>query len=221
MLLLLVVRLGFGGLKGTVKFAQSLGNLYVGGATKAIGLGLGAAKLGLGVASNLLGSGKKKIADLYVRGEKEPRLLAWKLKAGKYRDQATGKVIKTLKDVKGTVLDENGEIVLNASEIKNTLVNKGRGVLGTLQEVVGSTVDKVQSLVGGTMGLGFNLAFGGMKMGLKGLSFMNRKMKDNQDIYVAGEKEPRLLGVVFPSGFYISAASNKPILRSRDVEDPS
>ena len=46
-----------------------------------------------------------------------PALEARKLKLGLYRDQATGKIIKTIEDVKGAVVDWKGNVVLSLEDI--------------------------------------------------------------------------------------------------------
>lgn len=58
-----------------------------------------------------------KITDVYVAGEKEPRLRANLMRNGFYFDQATGKVILDWTDVKGTIVDEKKNIILSAEEI--------------------------------------------------------------------------------------------------------
>ena len=65
---------------------------------------------------------KKEVADVWFRDEVMPRLSAAKLKAGEYFDQATNKVISSWKDIKGTVVDKFGEIVISAKDLLGTYV---------------------------------------------------------------------------------------------------
>lgn len=72
--------------------------------------------------------------DVYVEGEATPRILAWKLRAGEYRSAVTGKVIRTLKDIDGDVIDADGNIILSKDDIKKGLRDKfGRPIRSLLR----------------------------------------------------------------------------------------
>lgn len=91
------------------------------------------------------------LQDIYVKGELEPRLLASLVRAGAYRDRATGQIITKFSDIKGDVEDLNGELVLRLSDMRKGLVNqfglpikegfmqgiqRARGYLGAAQGLV-------------------------------------------------------------------------------------
>lgn len=59
---------------------------------------------------------KSRAKNLYLRGEKSPRLQEWKLKAGVYRDRQTGNVIRKWDDIKGDVIEGKGNVVLRYDE---------------------------------------------------------------------------------------------------------
>lgn len=63
-------------------------------------------------AKDLAGAAKDKFSDVFLKGETHPRLLGWKLKAGQYYDEATGKAITNWNDIKGNVLDEKKKLVM-------------------------------------------------------------------------------------------------------------
>ena len=62
-----------------------------------------------------------KITDVYMAGEKEPRLRANLMRNGFYFDQQTGKVILDWTDIKGTIVDEKKNIIVSAEEVAKGL----------------------------------------------------------------------------------------------------
>lgn len=85
-------------------------------------------------AGGMMDDAKEKIKNLYLKGEQSPRLLAWKLKAGMYRDKASGKVIAKWDDVKGDVLEGKDTVALKYEEFVKS---------GGLVDVKGRVVKKV------------------------------------------------------------------------------
>lgn len=64
--------------------------------------------------------------DVYVKGQAEPAIKALLLKAGHYRDQATNQVIRNmadLKELKGNVINQAGEVVLTIEDAARGLVD--------------------------------------------------------------------------------------------------
>lgn len=62
--------------------------------------------------------------DLYLKGKSEPVLRAALMEQGMYIDEATGKVIRSFKDIKGNVLDKFGNIIVSATEMKDGFFNR-------------------------------------------------------------------------------------------------
>lgn len=61
--------------------------------------------------------------DVYIKGIKTPVIRANLMRIGYYFDQATGKVITSLRDIKGPVVDKLGNVVLTIDDIKEGLFN--------------------------------------------------------------------------------------------------
>lgn len=62
--------------------------------------------------------------DLYIKGRKNPVLQATLIQAGYYRDQATGKVIKTAKDLqnlKGNIVNESNKVIATLEDVAEGL----------------------------------------------------------------------------------------------------
>jgi len=98
------------------------------------------AKAGIGAA---FGRTKDKIKDGYINNESIPRIRAVLMEEGGYFDQATKKVIRTYDDIKGTVVDKAGNIVVTAEELRNSggfrdflgkKMEQGANLLGNLKE---------------------------------------------------------------------------------------
>lgn len=87
------------------------------------------AQFGLDVVQGAVGGVKSyfdKACDVYLNGERTPRLLKSIMENGGYFD-AAGNVVKRLKDIKGDIYDAAGNIVLTAEEAKNDLFVNIRG----------------------------------------------------------------------------------------------
>ena len=115
-------------------------------------------------AGGMVDDAKAKIKNLYLKGEQSPRLLAWKLKAGMYRDKASGKVIAKWDDVKGDVLEGKDTVALKYEEFVKSggLVDvKGRVVkkVGSVAEMAKLHAENAKF----SATTGFNKASGGLK----------------------------------------------------------
>jgi len=69
--------------------------------------------------------------DVYVKGESEPRLTSRLLRNGYYILRDTGEAIYSFKDIKGTIVDPEGNVVLSTEDIKLGLVDKDGNELST------------------------------------------------------------------------------------------
>ncbi|MGL5397197.1 MAG: transglycosylase SLT domain-containing protein [Shewanella sp.] len=85
------------------------------------------------------------IPDIYVKGEDSPRLLAHMVRAGKYRLKENNKTIYKVEDITGPVIDEHGNDIISAEEMKNPnfkLVDRwGRAVKSPLMRAIGRFAD--------------------------------------------------------------------------------
>lgn len=109
------------------------------------------AKSGLNWAMDKLNT----LTDVYVQGEAKPRLLAFMVRNGAYIDSATGKVISKLSDIKGDVVDLQGNLVLSAEEMRKGLVDRWgqqlkSGLTGALQSLKGK-FNQARQFVGGKL----------------------------------------------------------------------
>lgn len=153
---------------------------------------------------------RNKIKDVYIKGKsKLPVLKAIDLEMGLYRDRATGAVIRTYNDIKGAVEDQYGNIVISESDIKNKLLTtlEGHNIGGKIRTAVDSVsgfasaqIAKVTSLPG------------------KLMSSLKEWNDRPRDIYVAGEKKPRLYATLLSQGYYVSRKTKLPITQIQDID---
>lgn len=155
-----------------------------------------------------LTGGARKLQDIYVKGENQPRLLAAKMKQGMYLDQESGSVIKTFKDIKGPVVDTDGNVVLTKDDFDKGLVNRwGKAVEQSgIREWAAQGRDTIMRL-GNIPGM--------IKSVGKGVwDYLDRV----KDVYVKGETSPRLLAMVMNNGGYFSKVTGKIIKRYTDID---
>jgi hypothetical protein len=78
--------------------------------------------------------------DIYVKGETEPRIRVNLLNNGYYYDRESGKPIARFSDIKGPIVDRDGNLVLDHEDIKKGLVDRhGNPALGTLARLISKT----------------------------------------------------------------------------------
>lgn len=158
---------------------------------------------------------KDSLSDVYVKGRDGVALYASKLREGKYFDQATGKVIKKLSDIKGVVVDELGNVVLTIEDIKaglvdyrgNKIITSIFGKLKNASSWIAGKIDALNPILQATRFLGK----------------VKNKVSDwwqdeSMDVYVVGETSPRLLKIIFQNRGYFSKATGR-VLTGADKID--
>ena len=104
--------------------------------------------------------------DIYVKGDSSPKLTAVDLIAGKYKDEKSNKIIKSYKDIKGNVVDSNGNLALNGTDIKDAFVRMltGNKLITSLGAGTGS-ISVLGKLKSGLAGIGRGAAAVGSGIG--------------------------------------------------------
>ncbi len=178
--------------------------------------GFGLARSSAGAALNVLkGTFSTGINDVFVLGEKLPRLSALKLKAGEYRDAATGKVIKSFKDIKGDVVDAAGNIVLRKDEIKTAVMKAGAQgkshfltALGAVTKFGNDAVNQAFSAATGVYGTALGMA----------KNLVGKFLDGPRDVYIKGKEDPVLLARIMRAGGYRSKRTGKVIAKVGDID---
>lgn len=118
--------------------------------------------------------------DIYVAGRKAPALRAMLMRAGAYLDQQTGKPIFNPGDIKGTVINTDGEVVLSLEDIQKGIFDKAGNPITSLTKklinvgigVATSAYDKIKGALSrlSDLGSGIGGKFSGfMQKHLSGL----------------------------------------------------
>ena len=89
------------------------------------------------MATRKLDTAKTAVKDAYLAMETHPRLLGWKLQAGQYYDEHSGKVIKTWDDIRGNVVDRKNQLVMSYDEFVQS---------GGLKDVKGRSLTRIDKL---------------------------------------------------------------------------
>lgn len=169
----------------------------------------------LGLAGGLTGGLREALTDVYVAGQRQPALYAKKMRNGDYSDRATGKPVRSIRDIKGEVVDEQGNVVLTAEDYSKGLYDsRGRKLSRSLFGGAFKLLGAFGSYYGAVVKLPFTAAAMAGRV-VKGMrDFANRA----QDVYVDGEfKSPRLYATVMKAGGYFDRRSGKQINKPRDI----
>ena len=202
-----------GGVKWFGNWYKNYTKTMLGYIGKGVGAGYNLTRrmLGLSISDNLV--------DIYV--DDEVALTKRGLKLGHYADQKTGKVIKRLKDITGTVVDREGNVVLASGDIDKAYVkDDGKGRVGLLSTLIGygtKALSTGTAMLGGyysnlfKMGIGaFNIA---KKTAGKALDYLGA-----EDIYIPGNPEPVITAQALRQGLYYSKKTGKQIFRTKDID---
>jgi len=204
--------------------AKSIGSFGLDMASKLGSIGVKGAKMAGSVASTVLNKAGKtadKVADyfgdVFVEGETEPRLTRAKMKAGKYFDKGSKKVLTSLANIKGAVLDEEGMEILSADELEKSYVKGSK--IRALKEIATTGAGWIGAA--GSMAVkGLGTFYGGLvNVGLKAFK-AGLKLLPPYDVYVKGQEKPVLTVGGFKGGLYISQKSEKTLSHPREIDGP-
>lgn len=212
-----------GDLIGSITTGVSNGISFAGDQVAKVAKGI--TKLGAGAFGMATSMAKKgtdwlmkkagDFSDVYIRGEAVPRIQAWRLKAGHYYDQKTGQVIRKFSDIKGAIVDKDGNIVLSLEDMKNIVPPDMRNNAKKAIDGLISLGKKAATTVGGVYG---SVIAGGMQALKFAKSSVMKALA--RDVYVVGEDTPRLLAITMRSGGYRSKLTGKVIWRPLSIDGP-
>lgn len=164
--------------------------------------------------------------DCYVRSDLvTPVLRAKDFKAGNYIDKETGNVLWTHHDITGAVVDKENREILSAEQLADGLftdkgehikINKFKRMRNTVFKRGNEVYNRYAAKhVNKYKDLALN-AMSNMGEAKVGLNFD----KNPIDVYVKGEKNPRITFAMFKSGKMIDVKSGKPILSHSGIQGP-
>lgn len=202
---------GFGLLGKAVKPTFALGKKAV----------TGTLSTGRDFAKGLLGM-SENVGDIYLEGEDEPIITKRELQKGFYFDKESMKPIKSFKDIKGPVVDGEGNIVISAEDIENKRLigPKGKSIGSKLGSMTRSGI----GMLGRFTATGYGAVFKAVKfawnLGVKAVKKAFGFITGARDVYVKGETTPRLLKVMMERGLYRDKETGDIINTIRDIKGP-
>jgi len=161
----------------------------------------------------------EKIQDIYIKGQILPALEKAKIESGAYLDVATGKIIRTLKDVTGDVIDitDDNKVVFRKENLQDAYVRLKTGAMAKATNLFGKVKKAVTDA--GSFAFSMSKSFYGQIYDNAKLLY-NKVVHRPQDVYVKGKKEPALLAMVMKAGGYVSQITGKPIRSPLDIDGP-
>ncbi|BAW19017.1 hypothetical protein [Ralstonia phage RP12] len=178
---------------------------------------------------DILGAGRDKLKDMHgrlrdyygdvvVSGESFPRLRANLLKAGEYRDRLTGRVLTSLEDITGDVVDSSGNLVITLDEFYNSYVTgtinkRVRELFTNVTSKLADWKSRLQVFIPSTI----------RDLKSKALGALNRvkEMLPPYDVYVKNDmSKPLLFANMFRYEMYTSAKTGNALKHPRDIDGP-
>ncbi len=158
------------------------------------------------------------INDVYVQGEAFPRLTKAGIEAGKYRDKLTGQIITKWGDIKGEIIDEDGNIILDKEALKTAFIktNVGQKLIKGFVKVKDWTTGVAMWGAAKFRAAGKGIYGVAIELGQKAFDLSDQA----QDVYVTGDPQPRLLGITMKVGGYASRLTSKPIFKPSQIDGP-
>lgn len=185
----------------------SIGGSVLNATGKLVGGAVGGTAGGVVKGFNYMTSVNK---DIYIEGEPTPVLPARKVKMGLFKDRNTGKIIKSLDDITGAVVDLEDNIIVSEEDFPKLVDMKGTPIMGLLKGLAGG----IGKLWGGQINWMKSVA----SIPVKLYKSVQKRMNAVRDIYVKGDNKPRLLAIILKSGGYVSAKTGKPIFSAKDID---
>lgn len=162
---------------------------------------------------------KDKIDDMvdwYKEGDINPAIECIKLKAGEYRDQMTGKVLESMDDIQGPVVDSKNRVVATVQDLLTGLRSIGdrRFTLPGLRKKLGKLgMQMWKNPIAHSM---FGLAKGIGKFAFTLARNSVSRLIGNRDAYIEGSEEPILTVESLKAGKYFQK-DGKPLSEFSDV----
>jgi len=155
-------------------------------------------------------------SDIFVGASERASLLAKDIKAGKYIDKLTGKVIRTVDDIKGEVVDRAGNVIISAEDFAEGLYSADGTSIGS-KMLDWAKTKPMEYLTNYYSGI-FNIGKSVLKTARSSLGKLEDYLNDVGDVYVRGETTPRLLKILLHRGEYISARTGREIMSVHDID---
>lgn len=169
-----------------------------------------------GLGEKAWGRASALVTDVYIKGQDglKRALERGVMIAGGYTDVNTGKIIKSIKDITGPVINNaTGAIVLTQEDFENGLMNSlGKrlkvGLIGGIKSAIKRAAGIIASPI--TKPLGWVKS---------GIALTKKMLLTPPDVYLRGQMDkPVLYGQQMYNGMYWSATTNKVVRYIGDID---
>lgn len=160
------------------------------------------------------------VRDILVVGDRSPRLRAVDIRAGKYMDKNTEKIITKLKHITGAVIEvATGNEVISQEEFDEKKLVDGKG--DSLAMYFGRGAARLGMGVAGIAGGVMTAVYGTLgkvvfEVG-KGVMELASGQFTQFDAYLPGDEEPRIRSKLMKQGFYLNS-DGEPIMSLKDIK---
>jgi hypothetical protein len=154
----------------------------------------------------------KSSMDLYLRGQLTPALEARRLEAGEYFDQVTSKVLTSVQDIQGPVVDATGRVVVSLRDLKLGLVTpEGTSVVPRLPKLLESAGGFSRLALPEKVRLGGQWLKATLKL---------EQARTAIDVYVKGKISPALEAKSLQAGEYFDQLTGKALTSISQIKGP-
>jgi hypothetical protein len=161
---------------------------------------------------------KTAVQDVYVKGEQSPRILALKLKLGKYRDRLSGNVITHQDEITGEVMEGPTVVLSNTELAKAAIFDAKTQGLASIAHAKTQTTDLINRVKTGDIDLSRQGLQDAIVKGLKKSRDVFEQTKTAvKDVYLEGQENPRLYANKLKEGYYYLVESGKKIFHQSEV----
>lgn len=154
------------------------------------------------------------IIDVYSKYSKLPLFTKRGFINGEYFDKATGEVIKSLKDIKGDVVDKAGNIIASYDEIKDGLYTASGRNIRKVWKFAKNVISKFS-----TAGIKATVAHWKQQLNVMGRArkFIGNVWNHMDDVYIKGESEVKLSSRILNNHNYFRKSDGLPIKNYKDI----
>ncbi len=156
--------------------------------------------------------------DVFITGERYPRLRASVMKAGGYFDANTKRVINSLEEITGDVVDASGNVVVTFEELSKGYV--GGDIRKNVSEIIKNVSGKLTALKAKLTEIIPDGVIRAKNLAMGAANFIKEKLPP-YDVYVVGQMDkPILYANLMRYQQYFSQNTSKPITHPRQIDGP-
>lgn len=204
-----------GGLRWGFNKGSKFANELYGNAFSAGKKAWGGIKAGFGKGKDWAKGALDDFSDVYIDGKVTPLLQSWRLKGGKYKDEATGKILSKWSEATGAIRDiETGELI-TPEQMKDAFSKTKYGK--ALFTKVGELKDWGMKKLGQGITMANTVYGGAWTLAKHAYGLLDQPC----DVYVQGRSEPVLLAMMMRAGnAYFSKLNKHPITKPSQIDGP-